>query len=238
MTPRQTYRRPDADLSRRSRCRAIIPCHAARAGTASGLNDVLLAAAVFAALGAVAGFAFGPDAARQPPPVPVPGELPVPSAPPNTRVGDRRSPKQPHRDLTTTPTRTRRPVPAEHPGVDLNPPRREAASTDGGVVLRASQRTNQRRQRRRPRLPGHPLPRTGTRWSCCSISEAIPTTGTGHPWSRPWSGLWPASWHFRWRSRPDVLPGAPPCQGGSHRDQCSWRCAPIVPCRCRGGKAS
>src|SRR6266481_6610974 len=35
--------------------------HAAHAGTASGLNDVLLAAAVFAALGAVAGFAYGPD---------------------------------------------------------------------------------------------------------------------------------------------------------------------------------
>src|SRR4029078_1769077 len=34
--------------------------HAARAGTASGLNDVLLAAAAVAALGAVAGFAFGP----------------------------------------------------------------------------------------------------------------------------------------------------------------------------------
>src|SRR4051812_33724010 len=42
--------------------------HAARAGTASGLNDVLLAAAAFAALGAIAGFAFGPDPARQPPP--------------------------------------------------------------------------------------------------------------------------------------------------------------------------
>jgi predicted MFS family arabinose efflux permease len=35
--------------------------HAAHAGTASGLNDVLLAAAAFAALGAIAGFAFGPD---------------------------------------------------------------------------------------------------------------------------------------------------------------------------------
>jgi MFS family permease len=47
--------------------------HAAHAGTASGLNDVLLAAAVFAALGAVAGFAYGPDPARQPPPSPDPG---------------------------------------------------------------------------------------------------------------------------------------------------------------------
>jgi hypothetical protein len=49
--------------------------HAAYAGTASGLNDVLLAAAAFAALAAVVGFAFGPDPARQPPPIPAPGEL-------------------------------------------------------------------------------------------------------------------------------------------------------------------
>src|SRR5216683_2944957 len=39
--------------------------HAAHAGTASGLNDVLLAAAAFAALGAIVGFGFGPDPARQ-----------------------------------------------------------------------------------------------------------------------------------------------------------------------------
>jgi hypothetical protein len=38
--------------------------YAARAGTAGGLNEVLLAAAAFAALGAIAGFAFGPDPAR------------------------------------------------------------------------------------------------------------------------------------------------------------------------------
>ena len=49
--------------------------HAAHAGTASGLNDVLLAAAAFAALGAIAGFAFGRDRANQPSPVPAPGEL-------------------------------------------------------------------------------------------------------------------------------------------------------------------
>ena len=55
--------------------------HAARAGTASGLNDVLLAAAAFAALGAIAGFAFGPDPARQPPPSPAPGELSAQPAP-------------------------------------------------------------------------------------------------------------------------------------------------------------
>ena len=41
--------------------------HAAQTGTARGLNDVLLAAAAFAAVGAIAGFAFGPDPARQPP---------------------------------------------------------------------------------------------------------------------------------------------------------------------------
>ena len=38
---------------------------AAHAGTASGLNDVLLAAAAFAVLGAIVGFAFGPDPARR-----------------------------------------------------------------------------------------------------------------------------------------------------------------------------
>jgi EmrB/QacA subfamily drug resistance transporter len=48
--------------------------HAARAGTATGLNAVLLAAAAFAALGAVAGFAFGRDPARQPPSSPVPAQ--------------------------------------------------------------------------------------------------------------------------------------------------------------------
>jgi hypothetical protein len=48
--------------------------HAARAGTASGLNVVLLAAAAFATLGAMAGFAFGPDPARRPPPSPAPSE--------------------------------------------------------------------------------------------------------------------------------------------------------------------
>ena len=55
--------------------------HAARAGTASGLNDVLLAAAAFATLGAIAGFAFGPDPARQPPSSSAPGELSAQSAP-------------------------------------------------------------------------------------------------------------------------------------------------------------
>ncbi|MGN6377562.1 MAG: MFS transporter [Gaiellales bacterium] len=44
--------------------------HAVRAGTASGLNDVLLAAAAFAAVGAVVGFAYGPDPARQPSAIP------------------------------------------------------------------------------------------------------------------------------------------------------------------------
>jgi predicted MFS family arabinose efflux permease len=51
--------------------------HAAHAGTASGLNDVLLAAAAFAAFGAIVGFAFGPDPARQP--IPAPHERPAES---------------------------------------------------------------------------------------------------------------------------------------------------------------
>jgi hypothetical protein len=55
--------------------------HAARAGTASGLNDVLLAAAAFAALGAVAGFAYGPDPAKQPMSGPAQGELSAQSPP-------------------------------------------------------------------------------------------------------------------------------------------------------------
>jgi hypothetical protein len=39
---------------------------AARAGTASGLNDVLLAAAAFAAFAALVAFVYGPDPTRQP----------------------------------------------------------------------------------------------------------------------------------------------------------------------------
>jgi hypothetical protein len=57
--------------------------HAARAGTASGLNDVLLVAAAFAALGAIAGFAFGP--ARQPQ-TPAPGK-PLPQEPQDRNEG-------------------------------------------------------------------------------------------------------------------------------------------------------
>src|SRR5262249_15885417 len=56
-----------------TRVAAVVPpaaraavTHAARAGPASRLNDVLLAAAAFAAVGPVAGFACGPDRARQP----------------------------------------------------------------------------------------------------------------------------------------------------------------------------
>jgi hypothetical protein len=55
--------------------------HAAQAGTASGLNDVLLAAAAFAALGAIVGFAYGPDPPGQPPFIPAPGELSAQSTP-------------------------------------------------------------------------------------------------------------------------------------------------------------
>ncbi len=71
--------------------------HAARAGTASGLNDVLLAAAAFAALGAIAGFAYGPDPARQPPPSPAPGELSAQPAPAQHQA------QRPARPETTPP---------------------------------------------------------------------------------------------------------------------------------------
>jgi hypothetical protein len=64
-----------------TRVAAVVPAagrsavtHAAAAGTASGLHDVLLAAAAFAALGAIAGFAYGPDPARQPPANTAPGD--------------------------------------------------------------------------------------------------------------------------------------------------------------------
>jgi hypothetical protein len=71
--------------------------HAARAGTASGLNEVLLAAAAFAAIGALVGFAYGPDPIRQRAPLPVPGQLSVDSTP-TERVAGR--PAEPE---TTTP---------------------------------------------------------------------------------------------------------------------------------------
>jgi EmrB/QacA subfamily drug resistance transporter len=58
--------------------------HAARAGTAGGLNDVLLCAAAFAVLGAIAGFAFGP--ARKPPARTAPGDLSAPPAPARDRA--------------------------------------------------------------------------------------------------------------------------------------------------------
>jgi hypothetical protein len=49
--------------------------HAARAGTASGLNEVLMIAAAFAAVGAIVGVAYGPDPANQPAAIPAPGQL-------------------------------------------------------------------------------------------------------------------------------------------------------------------
>jgi EmrB/QacA subfamily drug resistance transporter len=54
--------------------------HAAQAGTASGLSDVLLTAAAFAALGAIVGFAYGPDPAPKPRPSPASSELSAQSA--------------------------------------------------------------------------------------------------------------------------------------------------------------
>jgi len=81
-----------------TRVAAVVPpsaraavTHAAAAGTATGLNDVLLAAAAFAALGAVAGFAFGPDPARQPTP-PTSAAEPAAPAEPNQRAAHPGSP--------------------------------------------------------------------------------------------------------------------------------------------------
>ena len=81
--------------------------HAAQAGTASGLNDVLLAAAAFAALGAIAGFAYGPDPARQPPPSPAPRE---PSAQPAPSTSPAPGPATGHarNNATIAPSRRRR----------------------------------------------------------------------------------------------------------------------------------
>ena len=61
--------------------------HAAQAGTAAGLNRVLLAAAAFAAVGAIAGFAFGPDPIRRPPPSPTQVELPAQTVPAQRLAG-------------------------------------------------------------------------------------------------------------------------------------------------------
>jgi hypothetical protein len=66
--------------------------HAAQAGTATGLNHVLLAAAGFAAVGAIAGFAFGPDPARRPPPSPTQGELPAQTVPAQHLAGPETTP--------------------------------------------------------------------------------------------------------------------------------------------------
>jgi MFS family permease len=60
-----------------TRAAALVPpdvrtavIHAAQAGTASGLDSVLLTAAAFAVLAAIVGFAYGPDRAEQRPPTP------------------------------------------------------------------------------------------------------------------------------------------------------------------------
>jgi hypothetical protein len=93
--------------------------HAAAAGTASGLNDVLIVAAAFAALGAVAGFAFGPDPARQPPSGPAPGEHGELTAHPRTTA---RHPAQRPAGPETTPHPSRQDTGADssaHPrGLD------------------------------------------------------------------------------------------------------------------------
>jgi predicted MFS family arabinose efflux permease len=82
-----------ADAAPASSRTAVV--HAAHAGTASGLNTVLLAAAAFAALGAIVGFAFGPDPVRQPPATAAPGELSALSVPVQGAAGDQRTPVPP-----------------------------------------------------------------------------------------------------------------------------------------------
>jgi hypothetical protein len=134
--------------------------HAARAGTASGLNDVLLAAAAFAALGAIAGFAYGPDPAGQPPPSPVPGDHSAQAAQP-LPPSDRPGPKQRHHNLIKTPAQTRRHAPGEHPGLPprgLGPDphsdrlhRAETTGVDSSLVLRGHEDT-----RRMPRSSSSP----------------------------------------------------------------------------------
>jgi hypothetical protein len=62
--------------------------HAARAGTASGLNDVLIAAAAFAALAAIAGFTFGPDPASRPQQSPAHSTSSAQPVAPGTGPGD------------------------------------------------------------------------------------------------------------------------------------------------------
>ena len=86
-----------------TRVAAVVPpaargavTHAACAGTASGLSDVLLAAAAFAALSAIVGFAYEPDPARQPPPGPAPGELSAQPTPAQRPAGPEITAPQPH----------------------------------------------------------------------------------------------------------------------------------------------
>ena len=96
-TPGTTHRLADAVASGAgTRVAATVPsatraavAHAAHAGVASGLNDVLLAAAAFAVIGAIVGFAYGRDPARSTtqsaPPGPTPDSLvPPPAAQPVT----------------------------------------------------------------------------------------------------------------------------------------------------------
>jgi MFS family permease len=72
--------------------------HAARAGTASGLNDVLLTAAAFAALAALVGFAYGPD----------PGKAASPTSPtPRTKAANSPSPAAQQTPRQASPTAPR-----------------------------------------------------------------------------------------------------------------------------------
>jgi hypothetical protein len=88
--------------------------HAAQAGPASGFTAVLLAAAAFAALGAVAGFAYGPDPTRQPPPSRAPRRPDRPAAhPPAPAIGGARN------DGTLASPGCRADSPARPTGFDL-----------------------------------------------------------------------------------------------------------------------
>ena len=64
-----------------------------------GAAQRLAAAAAFAALGAIAGFAYGPDPARQPPPSPAPGDHSAQAAQPATAQHQAHRPAEPE----TTP---------------------------------------------------------------------------------------------------------------------------------------
>src|SRR3954454_21393605 len=102
--------------------------HAARAGTASGLNDVLLAAAAFAALAAIAGFAFGPDPASRPQPSPAPSTSSAQPVAPGPGPGDRAAPGLPPPRAEVAPSAH----PSLTPVGEVSASPRNAPVDDGG----------------------------------------------------------------------------------------------------------